>query len=73
MIDSKMAGLLSDFFLDIAKAFFVATFITPPFTQGGIISTLLLLMRGMVFVTMCLWASRSFLEIANHYESSKHS
>ena len=58
MIDSKLTGLLSDFFLDISKASFVATFVTPALgsvTSGSEI--LLVLTRGLMNVILYLYLS----------------
>lgn len=56
VLDSKWAVLLSDFFLDIAKAFFISTFIT------GVTGSLLLLTKGIVNVMMFLSISRLLLQ-----------
>lgn len=48
-IDAKLAKLLSEFFLDIAKAFFIATFVTPSLSGiSSFIEILLVLTRGLL-------------------------
>jgi len=70
MIDPKLAGLLSDFFLDIAKAFFIASFITPELSHvKNIFELFSVLFNGLICVSISLWFSRQFLEINTTYES----
>lgn len=60
-IDSKLAHLLSDFCLDVAKANFIATFIIPSFGHidngPGLIA---ILTRGTILVTLFLAFSWGF-------------
>lgn len=58
ILDRKLAGILSNFCLDIAKAFFVATFITPSLSGLSLWwDILLVLIKGLVFVIVFLLAS----------------
>lgn len=65
VIDNKWAIILSDFCLDIAKAYFIALFISP--TIAIYITSpskfLLLLTKGMVNVIMFLGFSRYLLQV----------
>lgn len=71
MVDSKFALLLSDFFLDIAKAFFIATFITPSLNSGSnIYDIVLVLFKGLINVIIFLVMSRQFLEFTEKNESN---
>ena len=57
-IDKKLLHLLSDFFLDIAKAFFIASFVTP--SLSGVSSFLeisVILTRGVVSATLFIYMS----------------
>ena len=57
-IDGTLAHILSDFFLDGAKAFFVATFVTPSLNNISSLPELLfVLTRGLLNVTLFLIAS----------------
>lgn len=56
-IDKTLARLLSNFFLDIAKAIVIATFITPSFSGASIYEWLALLTRGLVSATFFLLVS----------------
>lgn len=57
-IDAKLAHLLSSFFLDIAKAAFVATFITPSLLQAtSLVEIASLLTRGLINVILFLFLS----------------
>lgn len=54
-IDKTLARLLSNFFLDIAKAFFIATFITPTVSQiSSFLEIIVLLTKGMSSVTVAI-------------------
>ncbi len=54
-IDKTLARLLSNFFLDIAKAFFIATFVTPTVSQtSSFLEIFLLLTKGMSSVTVAI-------------------
>lgn len=58
MLDKKLAGILSNFCADIAKAYFVATFITPSLSGLSLWwEILLVLIKGLVFVTMLILLS----------------
>lgn len=64
IIDQKMASLLSDFFLDIAKAVFIATFIAPPLQRiGNLLDILLIFTKGLLGVIAFLYLSRVLLQI----------
>lgn len=54
VIDSKLARILSDFFSDIAKAYFIATFIAPSLTGASAFELVLLLTKGLVNVILFL-------------------
>ena len=62
MTDTKLAGLLSDFFLDIAKAFFIQSFITTAFIKGGISEYFLIWTRGILNAILFIGISRVLLE-----------
>jgi len=66
-IDNKWATILSDFCLDIAKAYFIASFISPTISIYIQSPTefLFLLTKGMVNVTMFLGFSRYLLQVKN--------
>lgn len=69
MIDPRLAGLLSDFFLDISKAFFIATFITPKLEESIDFSgVFFILIKGLFSVSICLWFAREFLKFKEVYE-----
>ena len=54
--DSKLSGLLSDFFLDIAKASFIAAFVTPALSATTSVSgVMLVLIRGLLNVILYLY------------------
>lgn len=66
-INTKLAALLSDFFLDIAKAFFVATFITP--SLSGISSLpeiIFVLTKGMLNVIVYLLLAWLFARVKDY-------
>lgn len=57
-IDSKLARILSDFFLDLAKAAFVGTFITNAFSPGQTLGAIIFtLTRALVSVILFLLIS----------------
>jgi len=59
ILDSKFFELLSDFFLDIAKAFFIAGFVNfADFTSWGIL--FFLLIRSLLGTTIFLYFSWKF-------------
>lgn len=62
VIDKQWAGLLSDFFLDIAKAFFIATFITPFPYSGQLLVHVSVLIKGFSNVIIYLLIAR-FIKI----------
>lgn len=58
ILDRKLAGILSNFCADIAKAYFVATFVTP--ALSGLTmwwEIVFVLIKGVVFVIVFLLAS----------------
>jgi hypothetical protein len=58
MVDSKLLQLLSDFFLDIAKAWFIAVFVTlDPTRLSTLPDALLFLTKGLLNVTLYLYLS----------------
>lgn len=64
VIDQKMAGLLSDFFLDIAKAVFIATFIAPSMQKSAnSLEILLLFSQGVLNTIIFLVISRFLLQV----------
>ncbi len=65
MIDSKLAYLLSKFFLDLAKAYYITTFITPPLV--GTAFGIFLLTKGIASITMFLYLARKMLEFSDSY------
>ncbi len=71
ILDSKLAGILSNFCLDIAKAFFAVTFITP--SLGGLSSwweVILVLTKGMAGVTIAIILSWQFAKLEEKHESN---
>ncbi len=48
--DNKLRKILAALFLDIAKAWFIATFVTPTFIQYSYQELLIILTKGMVNV-----------------------
>ncbi len=55
ILDSKLAGILSSFCADIAKAYFVATFVTPSLSGTSTWwEILLILTKGLVFVIVLI-------------------
>ncbi|MBI3576894.1 hypothetical protein HY086_02575 [Candidatus Gottesmanbacteria bacterium] len=61
MRDIKLAHLLSDFFLDISKAYFIATFVTPALTGASEIGVVLaILTKGLVNVILFLMLAWQF-------------
>lgn len=62
MIDSKLAKLLSDFTLDIAKAFFVAAFVTQPLShETNLFNLLIPLYKSLINVILFILVSRQLL------------
>lgn len=58
ILDAKLAGILSNFCLDIAKAFFVATFVTPGLSgEFNLPEVALVLTRGVFVVTILILLS----------------
>lgn len=63
-LDSKLSRLLSDFFLDIAKAYFIAAFITPSITNTPTgFEAFLVLTRGLLNVILFLIVSWKFAKL----------
>lgn len=58
-IDKTMAGLLSNLFLDLAKAYFIAAVVTPSLSgTSSIFELLFLLTKGMlngIVFTLAAW------------------
>lgn len=65
VIDNKWAAILSDFCLDIAKAYFIASFISPTISIyiKSPAEFLLLLTKGMANVIIFLALSRYLLQV----------
>lgn len=64
ILDKKLAGILSNFCADIAKAYFVVTFVTP--SISGLTSWVeitLVLTEGMVGVTIALMLAWQFAKL----------
>ncbi len=62
MIDSKLARILSDFCLDIAKAYFISAFVTAPINSSSLSLTILALLKGLIAAILFIVLSRQFLE-----------
>ncbi len=58
VIDKQWSSLLLDFFLDIAKAFFIATFITPFSYSADLVTQTLVLIKGLSNVIIYLLFAR---------------
>jgi hypothetical protein len=67
-LDAKLCALLSDFFLDIAKAYFIATFITPVVEKTSFWDGLFLLTKGIVGVSILLWVAWQLTKLEKYYE-----
>lgn len=64
ILDSKLAGILSNFCLDIAKALFVTTFVTPSLSGLSLGWELsLALTRGLAGVTIAIILSWQFTKL----------
>lgn len=63
VLDKKLAGILSNFCLDIAKAYFVVAFVTPPLSSGSVLLTTLMLIRGLVAAILFIVLSWQFLKL----------
>ena len=63
ILDSKLARILSNFCLDIAKAFFVVAFITPPLSADSIWQTILMLTRGVIGAIVFILLSWQFAKL----------
>lgn len=64
VLDSKLARILSNFCADIAKAYFVATFITPPLSgEFSLGQGFLILIKGAVDVILFLILSWHFAKM----------
>ena len=63
-LDAKLANLLSSFFLDIAKAYFIGTFIAPSLTDvSSLLELLLILTRGLGSAIVALVFSWYFAKL----------
>ena len=58
ILDKQWANLLSDFFLDIAKACFITAFIAPFSGNDQFLNQLLILIKAMVNVIIYLSVAR---------------
>lgn len=58
LIDEKWARLLSDFFLDIAKACFITAFITPLSNNYQLSTQIFVLIKGLLNVMIYLSIAR---------------
>lgn len=65
MIDSKLAYLLSKFFLDLAKTYYITTFITPPLV--GTAMGIYLLTKGVASIIIFLYLAREMLKFTDSY------
>lgn len=58
LIDRKLSKLLSEFFLDISKAWFIGSFITAPLSNFDSLSSFLgILTRGFLNVILFMYMS----------------
>ncbi|PIP63386.1 hypothetical protein CO165_04515 [Candidatus Roizmanbacteria bacterium CG_4_9_14_3_um_filter_33_18] len=62
-IDNKWATILSDFCLDISKAYFIAAFVSPAINIVSSAQIFFVLIRGIINVIIFLWFSRYLLQI----------
>ncbi len=63
-MDPKLARILSDFCLDIAKGFFIATFVTPAISEvSSWWVVALILIKGLFAVTMGLLFAWKFAKL----------
>lgn len=67
IIDSKLAGILSNFCLDIAKAYFITTFVAPPLSASGW-EFMLMLTRGLAAVIVFIVLSWQFSKLERKNE-----
>lgn len=68
-VDAKLTAILSDFCLDIAKAFFVATFVTPSLSGiSSLLGILFVLTKGFLNVILFLVASWQLAKLGDRYE-----
>lgn len=64
-INKNFSKLLSDFFLDISKAVFITTFITPTIVSlSNPMEQILLLSKGLINVIFLLLISWQLLEVS---------
>ena len=63
LIDAKLAKLLSSYTLDISKAFFIAAFITPQFSNVDFLSGLFNLTRNIADAILFLVVSWNFAKM----------
>jgi len=62
ILDKQWANLLSDFFLDIAKACFITAFIAPLSSNNQFLNQLLILIKALSNVII-------YLSVARHIKS----
>lgn len=62
ILDRKLAGILSNFCADIAKAYFVVTFVAPPLSNSSW-EFILMLTRGLVAVIVFILLSWRFSKL----------
>jgi len=62
-INPKLAHILSDFFLDIAKAWFIATFVTPNFISINPAQLVGFLIKGTFSVMLYLLLAYQFSKL----------
>ncbi len=71
VLDTKLAGILSNFCLDLAKAYFVATFITPGLSgEFNLPEIVLVLTRGVLVVTILIFLSWKLEKLKKYHESN---
>lgn len=66
-MDAKLAELLSSFFLDVSKAWFVALFITFDFSGDSVLLMLSRLMLGLFNVIFYVYLSWKFSKISKKW------
>lgn len=66
ILDPKLANILSNFCLDVAKAYFVATFITPSLSgPPSLPEILVVLTKGLLNVIVFLGLSWQFSKLGD--------
>lgn len=73
ILDSKLAGILSNFCLDIAKAYFITAFVSPPLGLGSTLVIILFLTKGLIAATLFLVLSWRFLELKDRSNKNEYS